>query len=585
MIILHNKSSVNRYNHPGQRGLGMKIIIGVLVAVIIFVIFSYLRRKKIYAEVDRLETWKVSIMNKPVSEELSKVKDLNMTGQTEELFENWRYQWDDILSSELQSIEEYLFDAEDLVDKYRFKKAKDVLAMANQKLEGIEDKIKSIFDELDELIGSQAKSVEQIDMLEVTYTELKKKLLNQRHQYGSTTALLEKEVDHLQQTFLEFHDSMNNGNYLEARGLVQKLEQEIEAFEFKIANIPSLLVDCQSVLPSQLAEVETGYKEMLQEGYILDHVKLEENVESLKEKTRHITNLLFETKVAEAKEGIELMKEEMDKLYDNIENEVIAKHYIVKELPVVETVLHTLSEASAKSKEETYVVQESYRLQEEDIQTQRKIEHSMLALVDRYEKLSSHLENQTIAFSILKEELEDICEQINSLQEIHQQYTEILQALRKDEMAARDQLATLRKMLLEVKREIEKSNMPGLPETVYQELTAASEQLKAVKEKLEEKPLNIIEVNAILHQAVTLVEKCYADCTDILDHAYLAENIIQYGNRYRSKHAFVHESLIEAEQLFRNYEYKNALEEAATALEKVEPGVLKKIEQILEKES
>lgn len=563
----------------------MEIIIGVLVAVVIFVSFSYLRRKKIYAEVDRLETWKVSIMNKPVSEELSKVKDLNMTGQTEELFENWRYQWDDILSSDLQSIEEYLFDAEDLADKYRFKKAKDVLAIANQKLEAIEDKIKAIFDELDELIGSQAKSVEQIDMLEVTYTELKKKLLNQRHQYGSTTALLEKEVDHLQQTFLEFHDSMNNGNYLEARGLVQKLEQEIEAFEFKIANIPSLLVDCQSVLPSQLAEVETGYKEMLQEGYILDHVKLEENVESLKEKTKHITNLLFETKVAEAKEGIELMKEEMDKLYDNIENEVIAKHYIVKELPVVETVLHTLSEASAKSKEETYVVQESYHLQEEDIQTQRKIEHSMLALVDRYEKLSSHLENQTIAFSILKEELEDIREQINSLQEIHQQYTEILQALRKDEMAARDQLATLRKMLLEVKREIEKSNMPGLPETVYQELTTASEQLKAVKEKLDEKPLNIIEVNAILHQAVTSVEKCYADCTDILDHAFLAENIIQYGNRYRSKHAFVHESLIEAEQLFRNYEYKNALEEAATALEKVEPGVLKKIEQILEKES
>lgn len=563
----------------------MEIIIGVLVAVVIFVSFSYLRRKKIYAEVDRLETWKVSIMNKPVSEELSKVKDLNMTGQTEELFENWRYQWDDILSSDLQSIEEYLFDAEDLVDKYRFKRAKDVLAIANQKLEAIEDKIKAIFDELDELIGSQAKSVEQIDRLEVTYTDLKKKLLNQRHQYGSTTALLEKEVDYLQQTFLEFHDSMNNGNYLEARGLVQKLEQEIEAFEFKIANIPSLLVDCQSVLPSQLAEVETGYKEMLQEGYILDHVKLEENVESLKEKTKHITNLLFETKVAEAKEGIELMKEEMDKLYDNIENEVIAKHYIVKELPVVETVLHTLSEASAKSKEETYVVQESYHLQEEDIQTQRKIEHSMLALVDRYEKLSSHLENQTIAFSILKEELEDICEQINSLQEIHQQYIEILQALRKDEMAAREQLATLRKMLLEVKREIEKSNMPGLPETVYQELTTASEQLKAVKEKLDEKPLNIIEVNAILHQAVTSVEKCYADCTDILDHAFLAENIIQYGNRYRSKHAFVHESLIEAEQLFRNYEYKNALEEAATALEKVEPGVLKKIEQILEKES
>lgn len=86
----------------------MEIIIGILALVVIFISVSYLRRKKIYEEVDRLETWKVSIMNKPVSEELSKVKDLNMTGQTEELFENWRYQWDDILSTELVSIEEYL---------------------------------------------------------------------------------------------------------------------------------------------------------------------------------------------------------------------------------------------------------------------------------------------------------------------------------------------------------------------------------------------------------------------------------------------------------------------------------------------
>jgi septation ring formation regulator len=209
----------------------------------------------------------------------------------------------------------------------------------------------------------------------------------------------------------------------------------------------------------------------------------------------------------------------------------------------------------------------------------------MFTLIDRYENLSNHLEDQTIAFSVLKEELEDICEQIDSLQDIHQQYMEILMALRKDEMAAREQLTGLRKMLLEVKRDIEKSNIPGLPDNLYQELSQANKQLKAVTDKLEEKPLNIVEVNAILHQSVTLVEKCHVECMNILDHAFLAENIIQYGNRYRSKHSFVHQSLIEAEQLFRKFEYKNALEEAATALEKVEPGVLVKIEQILEKES
>lgn len=563
----------------------MEIIIGILALVVIFISVSFLRRKKIYEEVDRLETWKVSIMNKPVSEELSKVKDLNMTGQTEELFENWRYQWDDILSIELVSIEEYLFDAEDYVDKYRFKKAKEILSMADDKLRDIERKIKSIYDELEDLIGSQAKSLEQNEKLEEKYASLKKQLLNQSHQYGSTTPLLEKELEQIEQLFVDFNEAISNGNYLVAREMIIKMETELSDLEAKIEFIPGLLIECQSVIPSQLAEVETGYKEMLAEGYILDHVNLEESLTSLQDKMKQTSILLLETKVMEAKEGIEVIKTEMDVLYDQIEKEVLAKHFVIKELPAVEAILSALSSASEKTKQETYVVQESYQLQEEDIQTQRKIEESMLALNDRYEKLSGHLKEQTVAFTVLKEELEDICEQINSLQEIHQQYIDILMALRKDEMAARDQLNSLRKMLFEVKRSIEKSNIPGLPKTVYQDLSLANDQLKAVMDKLEEKPLNIVEVNNILQQAVTSVEKCHEEAMDILDHAYLAESVIQYGNRYRSKNPSVHESLVEAEQLFRNYEYKNALDEAATSLEKVEPGVMKKIEKILEKES
>ncbi|WP_010099199.1 septation ring formation regulator EzrA, partial [Ornithinibacillus scapharcae] len=48
---------------------------------------------------------------------------------------------------------------------------------------------------------------------------------------------------------------------------------------------------------------------------------------------------------------------------------------------------------------------------------------------------------------------------------------------------------------------------------------------------------------------------------------------------YRSKFPLLAARLAEAEGLFRSYNYEVALEQAASALEEVEPGALKRIEE------
>lgn len=106
---------------------------------------------------DRLETWKIDLFNRPVLDEMSKVKQLNMTGQTEELFERWRTQWDDVVTMKLPNLEEMLFDAEEYIDRYRFKKAKTIQLEISRNLQETEDQIKKILEELHELVGSEEK--------------------------------------------------------------------------------------------------------------------------------------------------------------------------------------------------------------------------------------------------------------------------------------------------------------------------------------------------------------------------------------------------------------------------------------------
>lgn len=133
---------------------------------------------------DRLETWKLDITDRPVLDEMTKVKQLNMTGQTEELFERWRNQWDDIVTVKLPNLEELLFDAEEYVDRYRFGKAKDAQKQIENKLQETEDEIKTILFELNELVGSEEKNRVEIEQLKDSYREAKKNLLAHHHSFG-----------------------------------------------------------------------------------------------------------------------------------------------------------------------------------------------------------------------------------------------------------------------------------------------------------------------------------------------------------------------------------------------------------------
>jgi septation ring formation regulator len=158
---------------------------------------------------------------------------------------------------------------------------------------------------------------------------------------------------------------------------------------------------------------------------------------------------------------------------------------------------------------------------------------------------------------------------------------EKLSALRKDEMAARDKVWDLSKKISELIRTVSKSNMPGLSQEYKYLLEDANESIKQVNEKLEEKPLDIPVVQQYLEIAVLTVEKLEASTEEIVETVMLAERVIQYGNRYRSRYPSVDRGLREAEEYFRNYDYRDALEQAATSIEEVDPGALKRIEQML----
>lgn len=562
----------------------MEYIIGIIVVIIALVLLGIILKKKSFKEIDRLEQWKIDIMNRPVLEEMSKVKQLNMTGQTEVLFERWRNEWDEIVTIDLPDVEEYLFDAEEYIDKYRFKRAKEVQSKIDQKLAKTEAKIDKIVKELNELIGSEEKNRQEIELLKEAYREARKNLLAHRFSFGKSETNLELLLDVVVNQFDLYEEKTINGDYLEAREEVLLIKDNLENIAIKMDVIPQLLIDCQSGLPAQISELKEGYREMIEQGYSLEHIPLLMETERLENLLESFISLIEKTDITEVQAGISDVKESIDILYDLLEKEAHAKSYILKNDGQTGIMLESAHNENELIKAETKIVLQSYHLKEQELEQARQLEKRLTDLSNRYMVIKFKMEQNETAHTLLSEELQEMKEEIESIQSDQANFKEKLQMLRKDEMAAREKITDIKKQMSESIRLVAKSNIPGLPEDYKYLIEDTKEALQNVVHQLEQKPLDMQAVQQYLDLAVLTVNKLIQSTDELIDNVALAERVIQYGNRYKSRYNSVANGLKKAEQEFRGFNYQEALEQAAAAIEEVEPGALKRIEAMLEEQ-
>ncbi|RPF55342.1 septation ring formation regulator EzrA [Aquisalibacillus elongatus] len=560
----------------------MELVIAILiVAIILFIIVGVIMRKKVYQRVDALEEKKVLLMNRQVAEELGKVRGLNLTGETEELFETWRDEWDDINDNVFSNVEEYLLDAEEAAEKYRFTKAFRILNHVSRELGQVEKTIDDIFEEVDRLLHSEKDSREEVEKIKPQVGEVRKKVLQNGYQLGKAEVVFEVELDDIEKEIAEYENLTASGNYTDAHELVKKSSDKLNELERKVQTFPELYRLCKQVIPEDLDHLHNGIREMRDEDYRIHLLGFDKEIHTHHETLLTLIEQLNKGSDEGVEEHIEQIRSRILEVYDQLEKEALDKNFVMQRIELLDKKITEAKERFAKTKENILSVKENYHLNDDKYEEQYQLEKMIDRLEKEAERIKDMVEREENLFSTIRVDLEKWLEEFEEWEQPQNDFDSYLHNLRKDELDARGQINELQQSIIQVRQNLQKSNLPGIPNYIIELVEEGRDSVSKAMEALEDQPLNMDRINHAIEQAEKSVNRTVEQTQLLIDQAYLAEKVIQYANRYRTSYPILAAQISESEIAFHEYNYEVALEKASKALEEVEPGAIKRLEEVI----
>ena len=146
-----------------------------------------------------------------------------------------------------------------------------------------------------------------------------------------------------------------------------------------------------------------------------------------------------------------------------------------------------------------------------------------------------------------------------------------------DQQRAEQMLQKYSTKLRTTRRQVEQLNLPGLPKDYLNYFFGVSDEIKRLADELQKYKVNMDEVTKQLIIVESDLETLGEKTNDIRDSVELTERLQQYANRF-SDEPKIAAAAAKSQEEFNKFNYTTSLETIATALEKVEPGSYKRIE-------
>lgn len=553
-------------------------LIYLMVAIAVILILAYVTaiflRKRNVSRLTALEERKEELYNLPVNDEVEAVKNMHLIGQSQVTFREWNQKWVDLSLNSFADIENHLFEAESYNNSFRFFKAAHKIDQIESQIGLIEEDIAAIRNALSELEKQESKNSGRVLHALDLFESLQHTVAEDSEKYGKALPEIEKQLENIQSEFSQFVTLNSSGDPVEAAAILDSTENHILALTHIVERIPALVEALTKELPDQLADLEEGYRKLLDANYHFTETDIESRFQLLHESLKNNQENIRQLELDNADYENNRIQEEINALYNIFTREIAAQKVVESLLATLPTYLNHLKENNQVLVQDLERLTKTYLLPESDGNHVRRLQAELAVLDTAIMEVTEDQGESTQAYSALEEQLEMLQSNLKDIEDEQISVSERLAQIEKDDLNARQKANVYVNRLHTIKRYMEKRNLPGIPQSFLKLFFTASHNTEDLMAELEQPQVNIESVKRVLEIATNDMEALETETYDIVQYATLTEQLLQYSNRYRSFDERIQEAFNEALEIFeKEFDYQASFEKISQALEVAEPGV------------
>ena len=562
----------NFIEYVGVRNL---IIFGtILVALIIFMIVYHSIKLKIYRqEIFDLQNQINGIKTLPLQYRLGRVQSIakNMPEVAEE-YEQFTKDFEKITEFQKNELGVLVNEVDESLFYGKTHGIKKKFALIREMTQRYDHDAKDLLARIEKV--TEIENIQRVEIIRV-----KGKYREVGNEYEKIRVKVEEFVPHALEMFKELDDDfvkletlMNNQMFADAKNFTEEIENRIDSLQENLKDLPSYVYVVSDLLPSKIDKVDELITSLEGDEYALEEMNIaarrQEVDEQMEESIAHVKNV----DIKGAAEVLEPLTGLIEELVIDLGKELDSYKQFKEKWRESYNELQRLTDVYQNTMKEYRRLITEFVIDEEEVVISKKKYEEFKQIQKDANDLIEQMESGHFAYANMLEHVENLYDRMMQddayLEEFKKQKEDIDTKNQKTE----ELLENINIVLLEIKSEIKNEHLPLVNDSYRDYIADSYNKVEEIKRFKTYKPVVLNELCAKVEGARDVIYKLYDNVHNMIVTAGMVEDAIVYANRYRSMFLEVNTELTKAEVLFRNGEYRNALQVAVDILERLEPG-------------